>query len=942
MANPKSNIYPVQLQNAELNLNKYDAEIKQYSGFNKNNAPFVGGCLSNLFSKDETIEGSNSSNTYIAPNGDVYKVDRTGLFKNDKKLLSFLAIYNYKFYQRRKLNFDHVGIIKAYNEKNVLYQIDNIIYINDKQVLSVENYLLNYSSMEELVKYNIKGVFQKINNINYFFLFVAKQVVTAGGNCFVFNADTGEFIDNKYVTSTQVGTKAGTLFPITVLTTTGSNEFWVYYQGYRNFYGDYVVRVKWSFNNNTLSYSNVANYQLREDEFQLNILDAESYPEATVFSKNPLDYIFDCDNNKIYAKVVTDIAEADKDIYYSFDLLRDATDPLKVYYAHAEEIGTSPSINGALYTQALQDSLDSKDDIISYVLQYETSNNKINYRPINCGILLTLETKNINGQEITIGNSYLGAFISKGNFKLLINNNNFSGLALSSGVLVTDWNTVDYNSLSFIDEDTVIYKDGDNFYCIEPGEPSLFEINDQIVCNINRSINGVFKNNDQSVCFAISYNNALDAFVINDNYLYFFKTDINNLYIASAVNEYNLKDNASIIINPISVYQSAFMDILCRVQQSVTVNCYTGIDTNIKYYKSFSCLTGYSYFTSFFKKDLIDLPFPIDTNGNVQYSPSLFSEIKNIYGNEMFIKSGNTYYPLMKENNQPVMSFYLASGIDGLDEGFIIQGQFYGILDNNIYSLSYNNGVLSNVSFVVSVEGLKFCGNTPYEALFYSETNRCLYSFTGANVLNVKQIVDKISGVKRYKYNPSTQSIILITDIGVIISGLFGIYLIDMTECEEVFLLNNGIVLTDNLGNYRYIKYYIKTEDTDYTKDNIEIETCFYGMNDQTVTVNDCLYMRLYSEEHESGDVVISATTMSLEGRSTETTTYRVKSSDWDEKTHTYYLRYQPQTQRGVGISFSINSPFKIASMSIGSQPDAILIDNASKTAVTKSSKLDF
>ena len=28
MANSKANIYPIQLQNAELNLNKYDAEIK--------------------------------------------------------------------------------------------------------------------------------------------------------------------------------------------------------------------------------------------------------------------------------------------------------------------------------------------------------------------------------------------------------------------------------------------------------------------------------------------------------------------------------------------------------------------------------------------------------------------------------------------------------------------------------------------------------------------------------------------------------------------------------------------------------------------------------------------------------------------------------------------------------------------------------------------------
>ena len=51
MANAKAQINPIQLQGAELNLNKFDAEIKPYSGFNKNNSPFVGGCLSNLFTK---------------------------------------------------------------------------------------------------------------------------------------------------------------------------------------------------------------------------------------------------------------------------------------------------------------------------------------------------------------------------------------------------------------------------------------------------------------------------------------------------------------------------------------------------------------------------------------------------------------------------------------------------------------------------------------------------------------------------------------------------------------------------------------------------------------------------------------------------------------------------------------------------------------------------
>ena len=106
-------------------------------------------------------------------------------------------------------------------------------------------------------------------------------------------------------------------------------------------------------------------------------------------------------------------------------------------------------------------------------------------------------------------------------------------------------------------------------------------------------------------------------------------------------------------------------------------------------------------------------------------------------------------------------------------------------------------------------------------------------------------------------------------------------------------------------------------------------------MNNQTVTVNDCLYMRLFSEEHEEGDLEISATTISNLGKVTEKTTFKIKKSDWDKETHTIYLRYQPKEQRGLGISFKMNSPFKIASLAVGSQPDAILIDKVSKGAIT-------
>jgi hypothetical protein len=228
---------------------------------------------------------------------------------------------------------------------------------------------------------------------------------------------------------------------------------------------------------------------------------------------------------------------------------------------------------------------------------------------------------------------------------------------------------------------------------------------------------------------------------------------------------------------------------------------------------------------------------------------------------------------------------------------------------------------------------MQYVGNTPYMAIFFSKTNRCLYAFTGANILNKLQFVDKISEIKEYGYNPTTQTNILITDIGVIMLSSFGTFLLEYTDIVGFYLQDNGICLYNNSGDYHFIKYY-KTENDGYTKQNIRLETCFYGMNNQTVTINDCLYVRLFSEEHESGDVEMTASTLSNFGRKTEKTTFKIKSTDWDKMTHSIYLRYQPKEQRGLGVSFSINSPFKIAALSVGSQPDAILIDKVSKTAI--------
>ena len=915
MANSRSNIYPVQLQGAELNLNKYDAEIKQYSGFNKNNAPFVGGCLSNIFTKDETIEGATSKNTYIAPNGDVYRVTTEGLFKNDELLID---TSDADFFDVVDLGAD------AFPESTVyVYDEETYIYIKDGKFY--------YHSKE--IDYNISSDFSAIN-INIFPEIkyqIQKKDIGGGEHC--------------EIVGIQFDKGSNAVLWVDVFVVNASSEF--YTVGYE------VGASYFSSHSTELSFvMKIIEKPYYEDRFYIVTLSAPYFISNVSNSKNNFCFEF----------IGSGLTFSPMNVLPSGTNINNCTDYrfTDKYAVRCNVQGNSISYHSAFrstYTinantkRILLNDLDSsrEDHLVG-------SNRKSNIVK-SWGILTALKIE--NGKCFTIDDDITNfAYVDENaaitdykvqfnlggilNGCVLINNRLASGLSLPGGMqLVSEWNTVDLDHIFFGDNTddwrenkyVYIWKNTvtDKWYKLIKSAPWLKVIGNQVIINANSISNAVRITDNKKLLFAPAWNNRRP-------YYSYENTSSEAYYVATAINEYNLEDNASIIINPVLVNGSLPNNITIDrypkdIGNYLLVNLYQNTTPNSAeiLYKISQDLITKNFVAIDDKKNL---PFPSNTDGNIQYSPSLFAVQKGQYGNLVFISEGGTAYKLMTYDNKAVMSYFLSTAIEGLQDFFTIQGQLYGILDNQIYNFSIINEVANRGDFIVSVEGLQFVGNTPYEALFFSKTNRCLYSFTGANVLNAKQFVDKISEVIAYKYNPATQSIFLITDIGVIVYSLFGIYQIEFANCKDVYLLNNGVILTDDNGTFRYVKYYKEETTEDYTKENVQLETCFYGMNNQTVTINDCLYLRLFSEEHEEGEIKVSASTISLKGRKTEETKFKFKASDWDKMTHTIYLRYQPKEQRGLGISFSIDSPFKIASMSIGSQADAILIDKVSKGAI--------
>ena len=916
MANSRANIYPVQLQGAELNLNKLDAEIKQYSGFNKNNSPFVGGCLSNIFTKEMQMPGGNADNIFVDYNGDIYRVDETGLYKNDTLIFAkegealeqvevklpsnLVCLYNEDVYITRE------PISEEYPLGYYIFHCGNYEDVIVPDNIPGTSYKYFYSNKS----FDIGHIYDETLGDVYIVAYQARQGGTSTFilETWIYTKDVeGNF--NKsflYRRETNLANIEDTIGKVCIFPLSNKTGFFV--SGYN------ILKNGVIFQNNTWSLCSF--YTNNDSEF--------SY---SYYKKNYYGHIVCGLSNFSSAYVINHVT----DIYYdeAAQKVRCTRSTSGLDNVKIERNGVVTEDYNTFKTHYGKNSILKQDNSGTY-----------KYLSFNDGFSIlskAADDRVIVNVGYTIGGIYL------------VNNNLVSGLSFGGTVLLTEWNTIDPKGdlvFYFYDRKEMYYQNitTNKWYKVFVGVPKISLKYNQIVTNFNQVRNAYSLSRQQIVVFASAFNNR-NVRTSSSTHNFTEITD-NRSYVAYSINEYNLEDNASIIINPVPV-MGTFTAIsyapLELNKDDVFYNVYANVypNTEITYRYSFTINVNYYPIENnvdltriFGNEDLKGLPFPSDTNGNIQYSPSLFTQLFSSFGNDVFIKENDNTYQLMVVNNKPVMSFYLGTLVEGMSSVFILQGQYYGIINEQIFNLQFSNGVLVAQTAIVSVEGLQFVGNTPYEALFFSKTNRCLFSFTGANVLTQKQFIDKISEVKDYLYNPATQTVFLITDIGVLFYGLFGQFLLEYPDISKIFLLQNGIVMSNNSGDYRYIKYYLDESDTDFVKENIRLETCFYGMNNQTVTINDCLYMRIFSEEHEEGDLEVSATTLSLKGRMTEKTTFRIKERDWDKLTHTIYLRYQPKEQRGLGISFSINSPFKIASLSIGSQADAILIDKVSKGAI--------
>ena len=314
--------------------------------------------------------------------------------------------------------------------------------------------------------------------------------------------------------------------------------------------------------------------------------------------------------------------------------------------------------------------------------------------------------------------------------------------------------------------------------------------------------------------------------------------------------------------------------------------------------------------------------FPTETGGNiilnvpltVNYIVSSFS----IY----YIFTNNIYYQLNTNNDEIILNYDFTSGLTNITEMFTLQGNSYIIRNNIISSCTFVDGVLQNVQAIISCKNLVFMGTNVTTAFFYSPANKKILGFTGnRDFIDLAEFTD-IETIYKYAYSINFKTFFILSNIGCICIADEG-----YVSIIKDSVYNNFILYSKSFGlfNAQTSLWDIFSLYENGNKVPVKAKTAFYGYGNNQVTIIDTWYLRLYAETPGTGNIRLKVVSLTDEGIKSEETNLIINKDMWDELTHSYYLRYQPKLQRGIGVSLEIESDFDIYEINCSANPDTTI-----------------
>lgn len=517
----------------------------------------------------------------------------------------------------------------------------------------------------------------------------------------------------------------------------------------------------------------------------------------------------------------------------------------------------------------------------------------------------------------------------------LVQGLSYSETPSSMGTLLTPWASIDDDTYIAADDDTLIYRDASDKWwriTIEDGPIMVALLDDRyILINTTSFWNMYDSQLNRKFHYATDYNargvfgTETASYMTGDQY-----------YSRLAANAIN----AAYIIQPRLAVTSLILPYVGRIRLDTTFTAINSIcpeDNDTQgidiYYGGVagdssdtwpSCRYRYTYYplqtpTSKRIFALDNTSYSISSATSSLASPNIFTEYVQNPGNRDTVNETYAQYTLVYiiNNSTPVFAYSNTSESLNVSANFCLQGQFYSIINNKIYSVIYSNGVISEQDAIVDIRGMQFVGANPMIAFFWSESQRAFYSFTGdANLRHIyaaSEITNLLNKPHNAFYDEASQTIFCPTNIGLLCFGPKNHYLIrDYTKVSYVQFSDDGITHITNDGITDDISYY-PTEGFDAIP--LYMETDWWGQGDENIGIIDRWQIVLYDITGTSPKTYIKVGTKALNDITavSEEKELVVYPKDWDKYSHSALINYNPKNIKGKAIKLSVETPVIVA-----------------------------
>ena len=932
MANQKaSKINDIPLLTRDLCLNVFDGEIKPYEGFRKNNAPFFGGVLSPFYSKKQSIY---SKDTFVSEDETVYTFTLQGLYANKydggHKLLD---ITQTSFVSKKVVKFDGYEIlaISPYVETSKPETVKDVEM--DYFILAAGSDSLLYILKSDGTARNLNIPYNYGDSVYLFKAYKGGDYSIAIGENTYFNSTTSHGANSPKQWSMIGGINR---IVYNQVSTDNSSYFYASHNGSFTSLTEGTARLFGT----TVSYnpSDIVMSNKGEVVFKKPLLhDGKYYFIGKVDTSTPDNSYLEVDiDTNIYmtsfgsdAPILTNLECDGNFIQASFGI--NATNDFDVVSKQ-----NNISRQKADFTKVDNDTAMTLTDV-TVERKDKTTHFSKGYKS-----LVATADGIYCGVPTTINGSYPGGLSTNltDDIRLLYNDGCISGVSVISGEdtigsmvsgygEIYDYSPVCYASTKNINGKSfsmVSFKTTEGFVVISVGLDSNTSLkvldNRYILLGITSYYNVYDTKNKTWKHFAPDFNNRYIFMTDYSGSYSTWETYQNNGKAATAVSAYGA--NYEVLNTPFPATIFAPYNFLLpkdiTVLKGYGLDCYSP-DTDVDIYYGLQETDGNApeYKESWRNGSSYSNPKLAGTfyAFNTAVVPSIFSDFIEGHTNKgIIVESGHSYFQSYANATKPIYLIDISTQLEGIEGYFIIQGQYFAIVNGVIYRFTqtgFNDSI-------VQVDNMKLLGFTPYEAIFWSYTNKTIYSFTGDSLLTPFTQADSIETIYSSKYNPNTQSVYILTDDGAYIFSSEQLLRLEYTQYKETFITKKGVCFKND-NELLFISY---NKADGYEVLPIELETEFYGEGNSIKSVNDCVYIRFFSKDMATGKIEISSSTLTEGTYLTDTKTIAVSSGMWDKVHKTLFIRYQPRYQVATGFNVKIKSPFAIATLQISNTPETV------------------